>query len=273
MILAGLDSREARRYANQAAWRLGVPWIDAGVEAGGLLARVNVYMPGPDAPCLECAWDQRDYDGLEQQYPCLGAAGAPHATNAPSSLGALAAALQATECAKLLDGRAERAAAGRQVLLDALYHKFYVSEFLRNPACRFDHAVWAIERLRRRPGRIALAQACGTSYLQGERRLRVEGQALVGRLSCPACGAERSLLRLARRLRERDRACPRCGAEMAAPGMDMIERLDPARLGPGQRRRSLGSLGFRVGDVFTVGSADGERHFEIAPDHWIEGGG
>ena len=116
VILSCLDSRISRQQVSQFAWRLGIPLIDAGVEAGGLLARVNVYVPGRDTPCLECAWDDRDYDALEQTYPCLGHAEVA-ATNAPSSLGSLAASLQAIECLKLLDGRADQAVVGKQVLL------------------------------------------------------------------------------------------------------------------------------------------------------------
>src|SRR5262249_39035744 len=147
LILACLDSRRARQYVNQAAWRLGVTWIDAGVDAGGLLARVNIYEPGIENTCLECAWDERDYEALEQTYPCSGVANEPAPTNSPSWLGALAASLQANECQKLLAGKIDKAAIGQQVLLDVLYHKHYVTTFKRNPYCRFSHKVWPIERL------------------------------------------------------------------------------------------------------------------------------
>ena len=70
VIVACLDSRGARLVVNQAAWRLGVPWINAGVDGGGLLARVQTFVPAPNAPCLECAWSQADYDAIEQDYPC-----------------------------------------------------------------------------------------------------------------------------------------------------------------------------------------------------------
>jgi sulfur carrier protein ThiS adenylyltransferase len=43
VLLACLDSRAARRTVNAAAWRNGIPWIDAGVNGEELLARVNVY--------------------------------------------------------------------------------------------------------------------------------------------------------------------------------------------------------------------------------------
>src|SRR6185295_12516568 len=142
VILACLDSRIARQHVSQFAWRLGVPLIDSGVEPTSLLARVNVYLPGPDSPCLECAWDDRDYDALEQTYPCAGFVSNAAATNAPSTLGALAASLQAIECQKLLSGQFESVAVSKQVLIDAAHHKHYVTAFRRNPNCRFDHEVW-----------------------------------------------------------------------------------------------------------------------------------
>src|SRR5262249_51264323 len=41
VILSCVDSALARLYINQSAFRLGVPWIDAGVQADGLLARIH----------------------------------------------------------------------------------------------------------------------------------------------------------------------------------------------------------------------------------------
>src|SRR5213594_4159488 len=60
VILACLDSRRARLVVNQAAWRLGVPWIDAGVDGGDRLVRIQTFVPASDAACLECAWEQAD---------------------------------------------------------------------------------------------------------------------------------------------------------------------------------------------------------------------
>jgi molybdopterin/thiamine biosynthesis adenylyltransferase len=138
VIVAGLDSRAARQYVNQAAWRLGVSWIDAAVDAANLLARVNVYIRSRETPCLECAWDDTDYAALEQQYPCRPAAVGAAATNAPAGLGAVAAGLSAIECGKLLSGETQDLLAGRQVLINLRHHTHFVTSFRRNPACRFD---------------------------------------------------------------------------------------------------------------------------------------
>jgi molybdopterin/thiamine biosynthesis adenylyltransferase len=268
VILSCLDSRIARQHVNQFAWRLGVPLIDAGVEAGGLLARVNVYMAGQDSPCLECAWDDRDYEALEQTYPCLGLAPSLARTNAPSSLGALAASLQAIECRKLLSGQTDRAAISKQVLVDAAFHKHYVTAFRRNPCCRFSgHAVWNIQRLNRSVKDLTLAQALELAPVgvskNGSHALRIEGKPFVKRLTCPSCGAARSLLRLECSLRDGQTKCAKCGRRMLATGFDLVERLNTSAVSRNVLGRTLGSLGVRAGDVFSVGDGEGELHYEI----------
>lgn len=267
VILACLDSRRARQYVNQAAWRLGAMWIDAGVEAGGLLARVNVYAPGDERPCLECAWDEHDYAALEQSYPCLGFVEQTFQTNAPSSLGALAASLQAIECGKVLSGKLEQLAVSQQVLINAAQHKHYVTTYRRNPDCRFGHETWSIERLCRQPQDVSVRQALELlgqdSVVKGQTGLRVDGDPFVRKLSCAGCGETKELLRLQSRLRPAERTCASCGQMMLAAGRDLSERLEAGALSERVLERSLYSLGFRRGDVFGVGSRAHESHFEI----------
>lgn len=267
VILGCLDSREARRYVSEAAWHLGIPYLDAGVQADGLLARLSVYVPGPTAPCLQCTWDERDYEHLEGSYPCLGGDREPGATNSPSSLGALAASLQAIECQKLLSGQWDGVAAGKEVVISAAHHKHYVSAYRRNPACRFSHNVWEIRKLRRGPGRIAVGRALA---LAGSRSgggnclsLRAAAEPFVTKLTCPDCGAEKRLLRLRHRLTPRQLSCRNCATTMVATGFDMLDGLEAGRLPPHVLERSLQSVGFRSGDIFTVSSPEGDTHYEL----------
>lgn len=267
-VLACLDSRIARQQVSQFAWRLGVPLIDAGVEPTGLLARVNVYVPGSENPCLECAWDDRDYEALEQTYSCAGVASNVAATNAPSSLGALAASLQAIECQKLLSGQFDRSAIGKQVLIDASHHKHYVTSFRRNPNCRLTgHDIWRIEKLNFTPREVAVAEAfrLGRSQSNSNPKLRVEGKPFAKRLTCPACGFTRPLLRLECSLREKERACEHCGSRMIAAGIDLAEELTLAEFGEeSSLRLSLHRLGLRPSEVFSVCAGDTETHYELA---------
>ena len=268
VILACLDSKRSRAYVNQAAWRLGVTWIDTGVEAESLLARVNVYVPSVECACLECGWDEEDYLTLEQSYPCRGFAEQAFSTNAPSSLGALAASLQAIECAKVLGGQLEQAAVGQQVLIGARHHKHYVTNYRRNPNCRFyGHETWRIKKLSEGARELTVQGAIELGKTMAQANvstgLRVEGDPFVRRLTCVKCGQTKRLLRLQSRLRATDERCLRCGQRMVAAGRDLSERLEVASLGRHVLARSLQSLGFQAGDVFSVGSREKELHFEI----------
>ncbi len=66
-----LDSLGARLALGARAWRVGSPFVDAAVGGGeSLFVRTSVYLPEPDAPCFECAFDEHDYQRLDQVFPC-----------------------------------------------------------------------------------------------------------------------------------------------------------------------------------------------------------
>jgi molybdopterin/thiamine biosynthesis adenylyltransferase len=269
LILTCLDSRAARRYVNEAAWRCGVPWIDAGVEPGGLLARVDVFLPSPEQPCLECGWDDHDYALLEQSYPCDSGADQPPATNALSSLGALAASLQAIECHKLLTGNLDQAAVAHQVLIDAAHHRHFLTRRVRKPNCRFDHEVWNIATVEAKPQHITIGQALswGGEHVDNGRALRVAGRPFVTKLTCRGCGHTTDTLRLQGRLRPSQPTCPTCGGERMPVGFALRDQLEARGLTARMLKRSLRSLGIRPHDICTVFSSnDVRRHYEIGND-------
>ena len=267
VILACLDSRHARMVVNQAAWRLGVPWIDAGIDADGLLARVRVFVPRRDAPCLECGWDQPDYDVLEQSYPCAAAA-APASTRGSSALGALAASLQAIECDKLLAGDSPSALIDRDLLLDARNHKHYVTAYRHNPACRMpDHDGWRIAPLAARSARTTLADllALGSTLAGADERLTVgvAGQRIATELRCAACDVAVPTFELDRRVGAARRRCPRCGGPLLIPGFGLHDAALASAVPADAVDLELSAVGCRAGDVITLGTSALEAHFEL----------
>ena len=243
-----------------------MPWIDAGVEASAMLARVNVYLPALDQPCLECAWDERDYAELATVHPCSGGISKTPPTNSPASLGSLAAALQAIECQKLLMGKSDTALIGRQVVIEAMNHRHFLTSFRRNLKCRFDHLTWIISPLPANPKIISLGAAlefAGTP--DGREALAFGNQPLVKRLDCPGCGLTRNVFRFQRRLQRKELRCERCGREMLSAGFHMKTRISRATLGPGDADRSLASLGLEIGDVISLGNEDANQFFELCP--------
>ena len=272
LILTCLDSRVARQYVNEAARSLGVPWIDAGVEPGSWLVRVNVYEPGAEAPCLECAWDQRDYDALPQRYPCRSGASAG-ATAAPSSLGALAASLQALECQKLLTGQGT-AAVGAEVLVDAGAHTLFRTEMRRHPACRLTHSEpFEITRVESNVGEMTLEETFVLGSDHGSDRgvvwLHVPMHAWAGQLTSGRCGHVVKGPRLHRAGGGASSPCPACGGVLAVSGFDLLEKLGSHLMAASELSRTLEDVGLRDRDVVGIGRSGERRYVELGG--WAEG--
>jgi molybdopterin/thiamine biosynthesis adenylyltransferase len=272
VVLSCVDSRASRLFLNAACSRLRTAWIDAGVQADGRLARVNAYRPADDGPCLECAFADRDYELIEQTYPCAADAAVPPPTNAPASLGALAAAMQALECEKILSGRFDQTLVGRQAVIDTAWHKHYVTAIRRTPTCRFDHASWHVDVLDAHPDVLTVAEmVAGTADVADSDsvELRVAGQMFVRKLTCAGCGAARYLSwRVFTRIGA-ERNCPGCGRRMVAAGFDLREWLRAQDLGAEQLAQPLSALGVCAGDIVIRRSIVGERFLQIGiPDVW-----
>jgi molybdopterin/thiamine biosynthesis adenylyltransferase len=263
LLLSAVDSKAARRTCNTITTRLGMAWIDAGVNGDELLARITVYRPDPTAPCHECCWDAADYANVEQRRPCaVGETTAP--TNASSALGALAASLQALECRKVLAG--EDAAVDRQVVVAARTHRVLVTVLTRNPRCRFDHRRLVLEPATPSVDTCTLAEAfaLGRRALETEHvALGVAGQVFATRLSCRGCRAGFSLgAHLFGRLGAVALACAACGEPLDVGGFDALDWLGPEDVSADLLAAPLRRLGLRAGDV--IGITDRQRitHFE-----------
>ncbi len=265
VIAACLDSKAARRDVNALAWHLGVPWIDAGVNAAaGMLARVNVYVPSATAACHECAWDDRAYETLGVRYRCGGGpATAP--TNSPAWLGSLAAAIQAAELAKLLAGDVEHLAVGKSIVVSTRYHTLDVTQIQPRPdTCRFDHEIWRTDALSKRPGDMTFGQVL--DHAGGATSLAVEGRPFVRTAECEQCRQRSDADYFAAPDgSESPRACA-CGGQMFAVGSAMTEAAeapDLSRLQPAPLDRA----GIVDGDVIRLTDEAGRtKRLEVRCD-------
>jgi len=260
--LGALDSNSARQDLNALAWHLGAVLIDGGVWAeGGLLGKIDIYIPSAQGPCLECVWDERIYGSLEQARPCGKVD--DHPTNAPAALGALVAAIQALEVGKLAAGGRRALTAGRRIVIDASGHHLSSSRLPRNPRCRFDHETWSVRPLPHDAAAFPLARivdlACGSGAAPVE--IQVCGDAFVTALLCGSCGAAVPALALSRTIASSARPCPRCGTELIATGLHRCEWLDVGRLTPADGSRPLSELGVRSGDCIAIRSPEGVVRF------------
>jgi len=257
VICLCLDTRISRMYCCEIAKRLGVPVIDAAVLAGQFLVRITVYMHGREAACIECGFGEEDYRNLEIPYSCMPEHATSYATNAPSFLGALAAALQAAECRKILTGQTADSLAGKELVVGLQPHTHLVSRLRRNPDCRFDHAVWqlndSVEPL--------LDKRLGVVLAHPSVELSALGGRFVLRFTCTECGRKVPSLRFFRRGQVIRVKCRNCGAACRPTPFDWADRITCARLSGAQSEVTFRSIGLRQNDVLTVTGPEGFHHF------------
>ncbi|MFQ5352927.1 MAG: ThiF family adenylyltransferase, partial [Candidatus Binatia bacterium] len=183
-------------------------------------------------------------------------------TAAPAAIGAYAAALQALELLKLIGGELPDALVDKEVFIDAGHHRHWVTKFVRNPRCRFDHESWEIKPV----AELSVAEALALANPHGGTpALSVEGDGFVTALTCPGCGVRRERSpRLRKRLAERDWICGHCGKRLLVTGFDLLEQLSGSALSAPDLSASLFELGLRPGDLFCVGSgADRCDRFQL----------
>lgn len=104
LVFGCLDNREARLWTNRFCWKVGTPWVDAGIqEISGV---VKVFLP-PDSACYECGMTETDYKLINLKYSCpllrhedIQAGKVPTAP----TISSIAAGLQVQEGLKILHG-------------------------------------------------------------------------------------------------------------------------------------------------------------------------
>ncbi len=123
LILDGTDNFETRFLLNDAAVKLGVPWIyAAAVSSYGVTLTI---LPGA-TPCLACLLETHPNQGIEETCDTVGVLAAA---------ASVIASIQAAEAIKLLTGNHE-GLGGRLVSFDVWSGRFQAVRVARNPHCR-----------------------------------------------------------------------------------------------------------------------------------------
>lgn len=236
LVIAGLDSREARLWVGQAARKTGKTWVDGAIE--GLRGVARVFLP--EGPCYECTMSSADHEILAQRRKCalLGAEemmAGKVPTNATTA--SLIAAVQVQEAVKVLVGRPDLLALGGSgwtftgETLDS-----YVVRYTEDELCPSHDRYDALRPWPAGARTLADLVDLGRDALGGLDAIELE-QDLVRAATCHACGDRRAVERPLWRLASGDGACVGCGGELTLhasrsllPDDELLSRT-PAELG------------------------------------------
>lgn len=258
LVIGCLDNREARLWVNRQCWKVGTPWIDAGIQE--IQGVVKVFVP-PDSACYECAMTERDYQLLNLRYSCpllqrddVLAGKVPTAPTIASMM----AALQVQEALKLLHDMP--VAAGSALVFNGVANQFYTTRLPFRDDC-LSHETYP------EPIGLPLGRNQSASELFQAVRGRLNGpltlaldRELVTAIVCPRCEDRREVMRPRSKVRLSESICPRC-AEPALPEMTSVIGEESALA-----REPLARLGIPPDDVVRVEGVDGSGFFRLDAD-------
>jgi len=258
LVIGCLDNREARLWVNRQCWKVGTPWVDAGIQE--IQGVVKVFVP-PDSACYECAMTARDYQLLNLRYSCpllpreeILAGKVPTAPTIASMM----AALQVQEALKLLHGLPS--AAGCALVFNGVTNQFYTTRLPFRADC-LSHETYPPAKA------LELGHASSVAELFRAARQELEGpltlaleRDLVTTVHCPRCDWETPLFRPRTKVRQDEAICPIC-RELGRP-----ETLAAITDDSPFAARSLAEVGVPPYDIVRVDGATDTGFFLLAAD-------
>jgi len=259
VVIGCLDNREARLYINRACWKVGRPWVDAGI--GQLNGQARVFRPGHGA-CYECSFSDADYQQISVPCNMLASKYASEGKIPTTpTIASIVAAVQVQETLKLLNPEhwEGRTLAGREFIFNGTVGQSSVVGLTEREGC-YAHATIEPERI------VELNEASARTTTAAqllEKAREILGPTAVLDLNfelalemrCPGCGEATRVLRPERKLFREDLKCERCErerylitthmlgaagadykddflglplAELGVPPMDILEARGPA---------------------------------------------
>lgn len=258
VVIGGLDNREARVAINQAAAKMGRPWIDGAIERLDGVARVFDAATGP---CYECTMSETDWKMLAARRSCALLTrdememGKVPTTPTTSSV---IAGIQTQEAVKLLHGLPT--IAGQGFVFDGTHHQSYLVSYSRLEDCPSHDAMSPIEEL---PW--SIPETTAGEFLErvrsdlGPAAVVEVNHDLLASLTCPKCDATVERYASLGKVTEAEGLCPKCGTPCTPNMYHTIG--DDAPLD-----KTLHELGVPLWDVLTGRSGEEQRFYEFAGD-------
>ncbi len=258
VVIGCLDNREARLWVNRQCWKVGTPWVDAGIQE--IQGVVKVFVP-PDSACYECAMTERDYQLLNLRYSCpllrrdqILEGKVPTAPTIASMM----AALEVQEALKLLHGLP--VAAGVAMVFNGVSNQFYTTRLpFRDDCLSHESYPEPVELPLGRANTVAELFDAARATLSGPLSLGLDRD-LVTAIDCPRCGWHAEVHRPRTRVALAEATCPTCREPGRPELVSAIEEGSPLAA------RTLAEVGVPPYDIVRVDGEADTGFFLLAAD-------
>jgi predicted RNA-binding Zn-ribbon protein involved in translation (DUF1610 family) len=243
---------------NRQCWRVGRPWVDAGIQE--LQGVVKVFVP-PDSACYECGMTAKDYQLLNLRYSCplLPRQGLQRGKvpTAPT-IASMMAALEVQEALKILHGLP--VAAGAAHVYNGVGNRFYTTRLPFRHDC-LSHETYP----QATPIGLSADDRCSRlfeharAWLAGPLRLQLDRELATER-RCPRCLSREAVLRPRRRLTAAELICAECGQEAILDSTSEIADDSPLA------QHTLQQLGIPPFDIVRIDGSSGSGFYLLEAD-------
>lgn len=263
VVIGCLDSLNARLALNRACYRVGVPWLNGGIET--TIAEVSLFRSG-EGPCFECAMSPEMWEQRNQRFACGGLQNDLPEPKMPTTatVASIAAGYLVNEALFLLhsEGGAAKSglAFGQQLYLMLKPYRLHVADLPINAAC-LAHDRWEpIETLTRSPAALTVRDLLHSA---GAPDGIVElGFDLLTEMRCLQCGQRETVLRPVEKCRVALSHCPACGTARRRP--ETVSWLDASS---DLAQRPLAALGVPDHQILAIKGAQGRRYVQLTGEY------
>ena len=247
IVLGCVDNREARLWINRSCWRVGRPWIDAGVqEIDGVIQPFGMRQ----APCYECGLKDNDYRLLQARHSCLqldeDALTLGRVPTTPT-VSAIVGGWQSQMALKFLHQKP--IAWGEALIVNGWQDSTYRTKLPVKEDC-LSHEAWDVDlRLGEQGRQMTVKQflrASGLAFGLGKPATLILEREFISQLLCPVCQESVSILKNRWQVPKSMAMCPRCRVPRFP---EILHRVDSAS---SWSEHTLASLGVPRNDWVQV---------------------
>jgi molybdopterin-synthase adenylyltransferase len=264
VVIGCLDNREARLWVNRQCWKVGTPWVDAGIQE--IQGVVKVFVP-PDSACYECAMTKRDYQLLNLRYSCpLLRREEILEGKVPTSptIASMMAALEVQEALKILHKLP--VAAGSAHVFNGVTNQFYTTKLPRRSDC-LSHETYP-EPLKTGLGNRATATKLFEFLGDSDQPRSIAlDRDLVADVECESCGWKKRVYRPRTVVSRSEAVCAKCAKEARPRVVSTVVE------GSAEAMESLASLGIPPFDVLRVDHGEDSEFVILDADAYVLDGG
>lgn len=270
VVIGCLDNRVARLKINGNCFKVGRPWIDAGI--GQLNGQVRVFHPSEGA-CYECTFTKEDY--RQVAFPCEELAGMYASQGkipTTPTIASIVAGVQVQESLKLLDLERwqGRVLTGRQFVFNGTVGDVSISLLPRRQDCPAHVTVCEdeiVELTGASAARTTVAELLGMVREQlGDSAVIELNFELAISIECSPCGFIKYVKRPRGRLLPEQLICERCKRKARLITTHILGDEETRKIEALMDAR-LADLNVPLLDILTVRNADGAvLNFELTGD-------